>query len=259
MKKVTLILIAVFIVFLIISLIVGILAYKYFFGSEDNGSERKEEYEAELVEKEVNQETENFVVNAKYPQIDEFGDEDVKEDFNEEIEDLIQKEIGFFKVNIDDSEEIWDFASELDINYIVSLNKPSIISIIFDVSVYYSGSAHPVNYTRVFNYDLKNNELVYTEDIFEKGSNYLQVLSDYSVRELIEKLKPDEFSEQWIHSGAGAELENYKNVAFKEDGLIIIFEQYQVAAYVEGKKFIEISYAKVEDVLDSNIISLLEI
>ncbi len=243
------IIIVILVILLILGVVVGFLFYSHFFSSKDDKIENK--VKVEIVEKQIEEETDLFVIDIKYPLVSKSNDKDI----NEKIEGLIQQQISDFKGSVDSSEQMEGFANGLYITYEVSLNTPSIISIIFDVSVYFSGAAHPVSYTRVFNYNLEKDEPI--ESIFE--GSYLETISDYCIEELVNKIEPDEFMEQWIYSGAGPTEDNYKYVAFGEEGLVVIFDQYQVAAYALGKQFVEVPYNEIKDLLTPEIISLLNL
>ena len=47
--------------------------------------------------------------------------------------------------------------------------------------------------------------------------------------------------------GTSPKEENFKNFAFSKDGLILFFEQYQVAPYSEGSFRVVIPYDKIKE------------
>src|SRR5215471_17687681 len=79
--------------------------------------------------------------------------------------------------------------SALLIDYVVTAANKDFISILFSFSEE-TGGQHPNNSTESFNYDLSRNAPVSLADLFNRNSNYLKVISGYSIREL-EKLETD--------------------------------------------------------------------
>ncbi|MBU3942800.1 RsiV family protein [Patescibacteria group bacterium] len=219
----------------------GYLAYLYF---QDNPIEKEEikieetKTSLEITEKRIEEETDDLIINVRYPKTN-------SEKVNQEIDNLIQLEINNFKESILDPIE--GLSSGIYITYITSLNSPHFLSIIFDISLYNSGAAHPISITKVFNYDLNEEKRIEAKNILT--NNYLEVLSKICIEKLIKKIEPDEFMLETINNGAGPLEENYQNIAFNENGLVVIFEQYQVAAYALGKQSIEISNSEISDIL----------
>ncbi len=219
----------------------GFLAYLYFQNNPKEKEETKIEEiktKLEIVEKRFEEETDDLIINVRYPKTD-------NEKVNQEIENLIELEINNFKESILDPVE--GFSSGIYITYITSLNSPSLLSIIFDISLYNSGAAHPVSITEVFNYDLNQEKTIEAKEVLT--DNYLETLSKICVEKLTEKIQPDEFMTDTINNGAGPLGENYQNIAFAENGLVVIFDQYQVAAYALGKQSIEIPFSDISEIL----------
>lgn len=237
MNKSLIIIVAVLIA---LALLGGVfLAYLFFQDSPENNKETKEtKASLEISEEKIEEETDDLIVSVRYPKTN-------NKKINQEIDNLIESEIDNFKESIMDPIE--GLASGIYISYIVSLNSPTILSIIFDISIYPSGAAHPVSNTNIFNYDLDKERRIDNKEIFT--GNYLDVLSEICTERLIEKIEPDEFMINSIYSGAGPTEENYEHIALTENGIVVIFEQYQVAAYVLGKQSIEILASEISDVL----------
>jgi len=49
-----------------------------------------------------------------------------------------------------------------------------------------------------------------------------------------------------LESGTRPTLQNFKNFAFGDDGLILFFENYQVAPYFYGSFQVKIPYSKLD-------------
>jgi hypothetical protein len=159
--------------------------------------------------------------------------------------------------------------SALLIDYVVTAANKDFISILFSFSEE-TGGQHPNNSTESFNYDLNRNAPVSLADLFNRNSNYLKVISSYSIREL-EKLETDIYArrmrsesqidpageldkleadiEVGIEKGAGPELENFHSWNITPTGLQINFDTYQVGPYVDGPYRVVVPYSALKRVI----------
>lgn len=133
--------------------------------------------------------------------------------------------------------------SSMDVSYEVTTANKDFISILFYFSEY-SGGAHPNTTTLSFTYDLNRNSGVNLSDLFTPGSNYLQVISDYTVKGL-NKVKTVSDAE----SGAGPKLENFHSWNITPAGLKITFDRYQVAGYAAGDHEVVIPYSVLKPII----------
>lgn len=137
-------------------------------------------------------------------------------------------------------------SSDLDIFYNVEWATDNIISLQFLNSTF-TGGAHPNYFTGTLNFDLKSGKEIKLANLFQPNSNYLKVISDYSIADLKGRL--GEMSDaEWIEKGAGAEAENYGSWNLTKKGLMITFDPYQVAAYAAGAQTVIIPYSKLTEV-----------
>lgn len=134
-----------------------------------------------------------------------------------------------------------------DVRYDVMLATNDLISIsILDYT--FMGGAHGGTSSNPINYDLKNNRELQLADIFEPNSNYLKIISDYAVADL--KPRIGEMSDdEWLSKGAAPEAENYRSWNLTKKGLMVTFDQYQVAAYAAGPQSVIVPYSKLQSVL----------
>jgi len=159
--------------------------------------------------------------------------------------------------------------SALLIDYVVTAANKDFISILFSFSEE-TGGQHPNNSTESFNYDLNRNAPVSLADLFNRNSNYLKVISGYSIREL-EKLETDIYARRMrsesqidsigeldkleadivvgIESGAGPELENFHSWNITPTGLQINFDTYQVGPYVDGPYGVVVPYSMLKRII----------
>jgi hypothetical protein len=192
-----------------------------------------------------------YTVKARYPQAVGAGDARLAR-LNEELRNLVTKEIADFKKDFQRPEgRTGSMGSYLETSYVVELASSDLVSVLFGVSSFYEGAAHPQHYTRVLNYDLKSGKQLALADLFKANSNYLALISDYAVRALTKELAPDADAE-WIQTGAGTKEENYKSWNMSPKGLQVTFDPYQVASYAQGEHVVVIPYGTLRNVIDTD-------
>lgn len=137
-----------------------------------------------------------------------------------------------------------DFTYTLDMYY-EKYSYEDILSYLFYTSIYLGG-AHPNNTIHTINYDIKQEKVVTIEDLIAKNPNILLTLSNES-RMVLEK--HPQFQNQndidMMIEGTKAEKENFQNFIFTKEGMLVLFEQYQIAPYSEGSFRIFIPYQKL--------------
>ncbi len=133
----------------------------------------------------------------------------------------------------------------LNINY-EYYNYQKYTSYVFYISIY-TGVAHPRNGIWTITYDKSNNKIVTLEDIKKKYPLVLEKLSQES-RNILNKDKrfsQNEDLKDMLIDGTTPNENNFNSFAFSKDGLILFFEQYQIAPYSYGDFEITIPYDKI--------------
>lgn len=142
----------------------------------------------------------------------------------------------------------------LDIGFNVEYADNDLISLNFSNSTY-TGGAHPNSSFFTLNYDLKNGRELKLADLFKSGTNYLQLLSAYSIKELQSRTDKGEnlgLAQDLWKDGAKPVAANFKSWNLTRKGLIISFNPYQVGPYAVGPQFVFVPYAKLKDNLKMN-------
>lgn len=163
------------------------------------------------------------------------------DDFKKKLSDLTEVQKNLPKSNIKN-----DLSIDYDSSFINSGDDDHILSIRFTFEGMLSGMAHGYHYHRVLNYDLDEGEAFELADLFLPDTNYLQRLSDYSRKVLQRKLT----DKSMIAAGTEPTPENFRNWNLKPMGLVITFEEYQVAPYVFGSQTVIIPYSQLQDIID---------
>lgn len=191
-----------------------------------------------------------YTIKAKYPQAVGAGQDTRLMKLNQELRKLINKEVAEFRSDFKTpGERLGPTGSYYDSEYWVNLATNDLVSISFGISTFGEGAAHPNHSTHVFNYDLNAGRLLNLSDLFKPNSNYLSVISSYTIGELKKKFAPDPDVE-WIERGAGANEDNYKAWGLTRNGLEITFDPYQVASYAEGEHVVVVPYSVLKDLID---------
>lgn len=190
---------------------------------------------------------------AEYPELTGAANPNADK-FNAEAKQLVMKETQDFKqgeseMSAEDMPAGTDSNSFLEIGYDVTLAKDDLISVVFGISVYSRGAAHPNHYTRVINYDLKNGKTLKLADLFKPGSAYLETISSYSIDDLKKQAAVNEAPPDMIDEGAGPNLDNYQSWNISKKGLYITFDPYQVASYAEGPKNVIVPFASLKEII----------
>ena len=137
------------------------------------------------------------------------------------------------------------FSYTLDMYY-EKYSYQDYLSYVFFTSMY-TGGAHPNNTIHTVTYDKKKKQIVTISDLVNIYPDLLNILSEES-RKILKKypsFQTPYFQEDMLIEGTEPRLENFRNFTFSKDGLIIFFEQYQVAPYSFGKFEITIPYSKL--------------
>jgi hypothetical protein len=192
-----------------------------------------------------------YEIETAMPQLAGAGDARV-ENFNRAVTNLVAPRAGEFKKTVDEmarEEAATQDAksslppNSLSVSYEITGAGKDFISVLF--SFYeYAGGAHPNTTTESLNYDLNRNAPVRLADLFTPNSNYLKVISDYSVREL-KKLETVSNAEE----GAGPKIENFHSWNITPAGLKITFDAYQVGPYVAGPHEVVVPYSVLKPII----------
>lgn len=170
--------------------------------------------------------------------------------FESLVDSTVAVEIEEFLVNFAEWESPDpEWTSSFDAEGSVLWARPPILSIVLDVTVFYAGAAHPGHYVITLAWDADRRRALRTDDLFEAGSAWAEVLSEAAIPTLESDLG-EMADPSWIAEGAGPDPENFKRWALVEEGLIVFFDPYQVAPYAAGPQAVTIPRAVLADVAD---------
>jgi hypothetical protein len=134
--------------------------------------------------------------------------------------------------------------STIWVTHTITFATDELISVLFYVDGYVMGAAHPFHYSHSLNYDTEAIQMIELRDLFLPGSDYLEVLSRYSLDDL-ERQGVLEWEE-----GALPLPENFQRWNVDAQGLLISFDVYTIAPYAAGPQSVLIPYEDMRDIAD---------
>ena len=189
-----------------------------------------------------------YTIKAQIPKLQ--GSEDARvTNFNDEMTQLTQEEIASFKDNVVQIQSQSDSSGSFyDQQYKLFSPPGNLVSLRFQIMLYIQGAAHPGTHSRTVTYDLEAGSDVKLAQLFQPGSDYLERIANYCIAQL--KTRNIDFE---AFSGGAAPLqENYGNWNITPEGLLITFDEYQVAAYAAGAQEVVVPYTELQSVIDPN-------
>jgi hypothetical protein len=213
--------------------------------------------DSDVVGKQIKENNKKLVyeISAQYPQIT--GSNPNFEKFNQAARALVTKEVAGFKKEMapEPNEEPRpenSMGSDLNVIYKFALAQDDLVSVLFDISSYYQGAAHPNSYSEVLNYDLKNGKALKLADLFKAGAKFLPALSSHCIAELKKQSKAngDSLDDSLINSGASPSAKNYQSWTITKKGLGVTFDSYQVGPYAAGPQYVLVPYSVVKDLVN---------
>ena len=193
----------------------------------------------------IKKETDKYLVDIKYPQ--GFQSSEV----NSTIKEFIEKTQDQFMKSLSEDADVPSDApgkTGLNITYSVPYQSKNALSVRFNVSIYHRGAAHPANNVVVKNFI--DGHSVQLSDLFVSGAGYLKPIAAFSKQAITAKKISDA---KWIAEGTKPAEKNYEVWSFNDKGIAIIFNSYQVAAYVYGEQTVVIPLDNISSMLKPKI------
>ena len=188
-----------------------------------------------------------YKITTQTPSLTGSDDARVK-NFNAETIALVTKAVADFKQNVAGMNlPSVSEGSSFDVQYELLSPPGNIFSLKFDLEGYISGAAHPYHGSRTVNYDLEKGTDLTLAGLFLPNSAYLQTISTYCAAQL--KARDIGFDTGFTQ-GADPTPDNYRNWNITADGLLITFDEYQVAAYAAGPQTVTIPYSELKTLID---------
>lgn len=169
--------------------------------------------------------------------------------------DLVAADTSAFDYTKEETEEFFmtpgDWSS--DINFFIEMNEHNILSLAKTVEEDYGG-LHPVASNYYFNFDLKTQKGIFLDDIFIPEK--IIKIEELALEELIrmDSLDPNiPLTDQdfWFENDKFYLTPNY---SIKPNGIMFIYNPYEISSYARGPVEIFLSYDKIKEFLQKNIV-----
>ncbi|MDD2786338.1 MAG: DUF3298 and DUF4163 domain-containing protein [Patescibacteria group bacterium] len=207
-------------------------------------SKSKENLNLRFETKSIKEDAKDHSVDVKYP-VMFGGDAAVRDVINGAINTYISTTTQTFARLLKTEGKASPGPFVLQNNYSIYNVSSNVVSIVFN-GYEYTGGAHGISIVETFVFDTSTGKRLTFDDIFKSDSDYLKIVSDYAIAELSKK--PD-MDVEGLKSGAAPDLKNYQYYYLNQDGLVIIFPEYQVAPYAAGPQVVTVPYASLKDMM----------
>jgi hypothetical protein len=167
--------------------------------------------------------------------------------FNQRLNELVTQGVDMWRQSFQQAPVTPNSnGSSLNVTYTLISQVGDLWSFKFDFDFYSDGAAHPGLTSVTLNYDLGQGRELALSDLFLPNSNYLEAISNYCLSEL----RKQPYSDSFFLDGAKPTPENYRNWNIAPDGLVITFDEYQVAPYAAGPQKIVVPYSALTSVIN---------
>ena len=204
----------------------------------------------QVKDKILEENTDKYKVDVKYPLL--LGENKVLEEINKNIEDFTLSWVRNVKLLGEEFNKEYEKEGkeipkvEADSFYECFYNS-EIISI--PMTYYeYTGGAHGLTIKISYNYNLKTGEILTLNNLFKDDFNYNEIIDKF-IREEILKEPTLYFDEGELFKGVDEKQAYY----LSKDGIVIYFQQYEIAPYSSGIREFKIPYEILKEGLKYNI------
>ena len=181
-------------------------------------------------------------VDASYPKFgDQAVDSAIAEWLNQSIADIMESVKDGADVAFTEDEASFS----IFIDYQTYSLSDQVLSILFNITTYPSGAAHPMNAIGTLNFFAGGSSPLRLDDLFSDPGRALEIMSD-NAKPLISEyiategigLSEEEIAEiidnDWFSEGSAPTRDNFAALSLAHDGVRVHFQQYQVLPYVFG-------------------------
>ncbi len=163
-----------------------------------------------------------------------------KSDLNAVLEAFNNEYLTFKNEFSEVTEPIWELHIETELSY----QSESVITLA--ISTYeFKGGAHGNDKIKFLNLDAKTGEVLNFDDLITQKDDFKTLAEEHFEKSLITKdnnLKMEDFF-------FGEPFHLPENIGFSEDGLVLLYNVYEVASYDRGYTEFMIPYSEVEPYL----------
>ncbi len=152
----------------------------------------------------------------------------------------IEKRYTSFKEDFEDSAIKWDVNISGEVVYI----SPEIITVGLD-SYTFTGGAHGNSVITLLNFNSNTGQLLTIDDLFTDLSKLTTLVKS----KLDEEINSNKTNHSFFF---GDEFNLPENIGFSDEGVIFLYNTYEIAAYAQGVTEFTIPYEDIQDILKVN-------
>jgi hypothetical protein len=148
-----------------------------------------------------------------------------------------------------------DISSYYNVSFSQEASTTRFLSFIVSTESYFIGMAHPSHDIDTFIIDMKTKKLVSPEELFIPNSSYTKTLSalcraDFDARNRGGDVDDFKVDTSLHNDGFMPTQENFSRILPLQDGLMIYFNEYQIAPYSAGPQQAVIPYDKLRSIIN---------
>jgi len=190
-------------------------------------------------------------------------DSDVSTKINNTIESTLAQQIAFFEEDTDDlsledaisqfEDRFVSFKNDFEDNaapWEVIINSEVVFQSIYVITIAvdsysFTGGAHGNSVITLLNFDPETGNLYTQDEIFKKSSDLDALVEKYFKKESASKNNDEVYF-------FGEDFRLPENVGFNEEGIIFLYNTYEIASYAQGITEFTIPYAEIYNYLNIN-------
>jgi hypothetical protein len=210
----------------------------------------------------LSKKTDAYTVTVEYPHIPETveGGESANEYFKQYFASTSREFVRDVEESLAGNDLPEDLKKGMTSYYTVSsevvASTSRYLSFLVSDERYYIGSAHPSHNRTIFIFDKKNKKLVEPASLFKNNSSYVEFLSKESISYFDTKNKSSSQDDVRIdtssNDGLTPTIANFSKMLPTEKGLMVYFDEYQIAPYVAGPQEALIPYTALTSVINKD-------
>lgn len=197
-----------------------------------------------------------IVIRSVYPKLENNeaeNDENIT-NFNQLIEIILKEAIDDYTNLVQDEQDFQknlprkQVRNSLYTDYdtsVIKLKRNRIISLRFTIQGHIAGVKGAYRAHKVLNYNMDEDSIIQLSDLFVDGSDYLNILSKYTSEHLSKHLS----NRNMIYQGTTPTLNHFKNWNIKANGLLITFDENEVAPSIYGTQTVLVPFRVLKEVI----------
>jgi hypothetical protein len=127
----------------------------------------------------------------------------------------------------------------------------SAISLRYAMSEYHYGAAHGHAWFRTITALRSPLVVFHFEDLFDDSSDFVQRIASFATDNLLRT--HESLDVEWVRKGAGPEIGNFRHFNISEEGVVITFPPYHVAAWADGPQQVTIPWHLIRDIMNPRL------